>query len=390
MDLGFINEIPQDIFNNLEQIGSGSFSDIFTAIHVKTNCKVALKITMKGGDDDYLKKEINIFKSLNHPFICKYFTDIETEHLKIVAMELVDGPNALDYVNKYSGLPMQEAQSFFAQLVIAIEYLHSQKVSHRDLKLENIMLDKYGHIRLIDFGFSSLNTIMTTCCGSIPYTAPEVLMGENYTNAADIWSLGIILYAFIQGGLPFYHSNIYTLAMIICQCDVEFTSSFDKESKDLITKMLEKDPEKRISLDDIKNHPYVSSDRLLKINYKQLFSPKEKNQERRPSLGQIQKPENNTFVNKADNKQDQVNIRKSSTCITFNLAINNNLHPQNIYHTRNRRISSNEMAHKLTIIALQEKITEQNNNIEDAILSRNDFAFNLNRLIELSTKIDKI
>lgn len=386
MDFGLINEVPQDIFTDLEQIGSGSFSDIFTATHVQTNSKVALKITIKNEDEEYLEKEINIHKSLNHPFICKYFTDIDTEHLRIIAMELVDGPNSLEYVNENSGLPMQEAQSFFAQLIIAIEYLHIQHVSHRDLKLENIMIDKYGHIRLIDFGFSSLNTIMTTCCGSIPYCAPEILMSENYTNAADIWSLGIILYTFIQGNLPFYHSNINTLASMICQCDVEFEPNFDEQAKDLLEKMLNKDPEKRISLEAIKNHPFISENKLFKMNYKQLFSPREKNYEKRNSLGHINGLETKSLATKMAKQSDPSNIRKSSTCLTFNLAIHNNLHPENIYHTRNSHLSSNEMAQKLTKIALQDKITQNTDNVNERILSRNDFAFNLNRLIELSMK----
>lgn len=384
MDIGIINEIPQDIFTNLEQIGSGSFSDIFTATHIKTNSKVALKITIKNKEEEeYLEKEINIHKSLNHPFICKFFTAIDTEHLNITVMEYVEGPNSLEYVNENSGLPIQEAKSFFAQLIIAIEYLHKKNVSHRDLKLENIMIDKYGHIRLIDFGFSSLNTIMTTCCGSIPYCAPEILMGENYTNSADIWSLGIILYAFIQGSLPFYHSNIHSLALLICQQEVEFTPIFDEEAKDLLTKMLHKDPEKRISLEEIKSHPFISEDRILKINYKQLFSPREAIYEKRASLERLN---TNSFVQPENKPPEPTNIKKSSTCITFNLTINNNLHPQHIYHNRKHHISSNEMAQRLTKMALQDKITEETDNIDDRILSRNDFALNLNRFIELNIK----
>ena len=102
-------------------------------------------------------------------------------------MELINGISLLDYVNETSGIPISEARYLFVQLIIAIEYLHNEAhITHRDLKLENIMIDYYGHIRLIDFGFSSMKTMMSTCCGTIPYCAPEVLSCEMYTNASDI------------------------------------------------------------------------------------------------------------------------------------------------------------------------------------------------------------
>ena len=228
----YIDEVPHDMFSDLHQIGSGSFSDIFSAIHIKTNAKIALKISLKEQNEEnlaVLKKEVDINKILFHPFICKFFTELETEHLHIIVMEYINGISSLDYVNETCGISLEESRSLFTQLLIALEYLHNEAhITHRDLKLENIMIDLYGHIRLIDFGFSSIKTIMSTCCGTIPYCAPEVLSCELYTRESDIWSLGVILYAFVCGNLPFTHQNINILVELIVNSEVFYPKEIDK------------------------------------------------------------------------------------------------------------------------------------------------------------------
>lgn len=349
MDYKFIDEIPQNVFTNLQEIGSGTFSDIFSAIHSNTKTKVALKITLKKNNEEEmnsLEQEISINKLLNHPFICKYFTDIDTNHLKIIVMEHIDGINLLDYVNQTRGLPLGEVLNLFSQLVIAIEYLHTEThITHRDLKLENIMIDKYSHIRLIDFGFSSVNTMMTTCCGSIPYCAPEVLSGQNYTKKADIWSMGIILYALIDGNLPFYHPNINNLAAMICQKEVFFSSNFtDQSLQDLVQKMLIKDPEQRISIEDIKRHPSLSGQKLLQIDYKRLFY----SYQYQIIIPSIQNLQNNSLVSKSS---------------TYSVVDRRHSH---VIDPKNFSLVNNEIVEDL----------------DHSILKRKDFALNLNNLIE--------
>ena len=278
MTLQFLNEISNQTFSDFKQIGSGSYSTIFSATHVPTNSRVALKISLKNDDEEYMKllyQELDIQKSLNHPFICRYFMNFETEHLIVIVLELIEGINLLDYVNKNKGLKPSEAQNIFSQLIIAVEYLHNEcNISHRDLKLENVMLDLYGHIRLIDFGFSSQKQLMTTICGSVPYCAPEVLECQEYTHEADIWSLGIILYCLISGHLPFYHQNISKLACIICRNDPTYPSTFGPLARDLVSRLLIKDPSLRITIEEIKDHAFISNSSIFQINYKKLFSPR--------------------------------------------------------------------------------------------------------------------
>lgn len=369
MDIGLLKEIPQDIFMDLEQIDSGSFSDIFTATHIKTKTKVVLKVSIKSNGIDFLEKEANIHKCLHHPFICKYFSNFETEHLFIIVMELVEGTNLLNLVNKHKGLPIQEAQNIFAQLIIVIEYLQEMNISHRDLKLENILIDKYGHISMIDFGFSSLNAMMSTCCGSVPYCAPEILSGKTYTNSADIWSLGIILFALLQGYLPFFHKNINVLALIICHNEVYFPSSMDLIACDLIGKMLVKDPAKRISIDEIKNHPFIKQNKLFRIDYKKLFSPMSRENALTGNLPLICVPKKT---------HNSLNMTKN----VFNLS--KRRYQRNMFYMKLRYHSTNEIATKHIETDLQEQITAQSDNVDDTILRRNDFALNLNKLIEMA------
>lgn len=373
MNSRLFDEIPQGMFSNFQQIGSGSFSDIFVAIHVATNTKVALKIMLKNDDQEEMKsieQEITINKILNHPFICKFFTEIETEHLWIIVMELIEGINSLNYVNQTSGLPISEAQNLFAQLIVAMEYLHNEAhITHRDLKLENIMIDKYNHIRLIDFGFSSVNTMMSTCCGSIPYCAPEILLEQKYTKAADIWSMGVILYAFIDGNLPFYHSNINALATMICNREVTFSDNFDDDIKDLLRKMLSKNPEHRITINEIKSHPFVSNEKLLKIDYKSLFSSNHSNFEQPISLA----------ANRSSQVYNSIFYGHYLTGSTSNFAQNN---------SKLQKISSIPKAAKQATQSNNNfnyncNINQSNgNDLNETISSRKDFPTNLNKAIQ--------
>lgn len=366
----YINEIPPDIFSDLKQIGSGSFASIYSAIHVKTNTPVALKISYKGERNEklqYIHQELVVHKSLNHPLICKYYTDIETEHLMIVVMELIEGLNLLEYVNRSGGLSIQETKKIFSQIVIVIEYLHEEhNIAHRDLKLENIMVDNYGNIRLIDFGLSSQKRIMSTICGSVAYCAPEVLKSENYTKMADIWCLGVILYSMAFGKLPFYDNNIVKLANIICRDEPNYPMNCDPLLLDLLKKLLMKIPCYRISIEEIKNHDFMSHVRLLQINYKQLFSPTQSS----PIISKRKSEYKIKF------SQSHINLSNSPILET----------PNRIFHLS---LPGNANTNNHSQIAELHKIVTMNpTNIDDLISNRKDYSKKLNQLIEFAFLID--
>lgn len=362
----FFDEIPIDVFTNFKQIGSGSFSSIFSAIHIPTNTKVALKITIKSDDQNQKKfnnQELSILKSVNHPFICKYFTDFETDHLFIVVMELIEGTNLLQYVNQNHGLKINEVQNIFSQLIIAIEYLHNElNISHRDLKLENVMLDEFNHIRLIDFGFSSTKNIMSTLCGSIPYCAPEVLKCQTYTKEADIWCLGVILYSLVSGKLPFFCSNLNQLVNMICNQEPAYSNIFNPPVRDLISRLLIKDPRHRVSIDEIKSHIFMSHVRILQIDYKSLFSP-------------------SSSPHNSNRRRRNTNLKPSQSDPNMFNSFTDSI---NFDSPRQRRVNSlnSIFANHVTMSNLHKDVTSNADNVDDLIKSRRDHPQKLNKLIE--------
>jgi serine/threonine protein kinase len=202
-------------------------------------------------------------KQFDHPFISELFQVIETDASFFLVMEFVENGNLLDYVNNNGRLSEDQARRYFAQLVSVLEYLHvERKVAHRDLKCENVLLDRYNNIRVIDFGlsnvFTDLNPNLLTACGSPAYAAPEMVKGNAYTHAADIWSSGILLFAIVGGYLPFDDENVQRLLQKLVYTEVRYPSFFTPQLTDLLQKMLCKDPERRITLEMIRNHPWFS------------------------------------------------------------------------------------------------------------------------------------
>lgn len=365
MCLQYINEIPGDVFSDLKQIGSGSFSTIFSSIYKNINAKVALKVSVKidGNHEDsqIIHQEIRVHRSLNHPLICKYYTNIETEHLNIIVMEFIEGYNLLECLNRNGSFPINDIKKIFSQILIVIEYLHDeQNITHRDLKLENIMIDNYGNIRLIDFGFSSPKRIMSTLCGSIPYCSPEVLRCDNYTKKADIWCLGVILYSLVYGKLPFYDKNMAKLANIIQNNEPEYKPISDALLLDLLQKLLMKDPCQRLSIDDIKNHFWLAHVRLLQINYKQLFSPESHHQ--------------NQFVRRKSvcNIKMSMSHPRIKNWPFIDSPQKTSLSVKNLQHNQNHSKFED----------LQSMITMHYDNVDVLIEKRKDFSKNLNQLLE--------
>lgn len=361
----FLGEIPPEQFSDLQQIGSGAYSSIFSAIHTQTNVRVALKIVLKTDDIEKMKiirQELEIHKSLNHPFICKYYTDLETEHLIIISMELIEGVCLIEYVNRKRGLPIQDAQSIFSQLVIAIEYMHIEKnIAHRDLKLDNIMVDNYNHIRLIDFGFSSPKIIMSTMCGSLPYCAPEILKSQNYTKKADIWCLGIILYSIISDQLPFIDSNMNIMIHNICEQEPDYSVIFDGNLRNLISRLLMKDPSHRMTIEEIKYHIFMSHVNFFKIDYKSLFSLNPINPNNQ---------EKKIFINPLKSSSSHLNVPSLSS---------NSSQLDLVPHKREKPLTT---SNQLLISNLKQKVINDTDNIDDLIMSRKDYSSNLNKLIE--------
>ena len=149
-----------------------------------------------------------------------------------------------------------------AEILSAVFYMHSKKVMHRDLKLENIMITKDFHVKIIDFGFScqseNQDTMRTTLCGSVAYCSPEILLNIPYNFGCDIWSLGIVFYGIVVQQLPFWDENISLLAKKILELSATYPLFVSRDCQNFINLMLEKDQKNRPTIFDIVNHPYIS------------------------------------------------------------------------------------------------------------------------------------
>lgn len=249
------------------------------ARHAKTNQLAAIKIisklslatshvTLAGLADQVeremlaVEREIVIMKLLNHPNIVHLYDVWETSSHVYLVLEYTQGGELLDYICKQGPLSKREAVKYFRQIIDAVDYLHRFNIAHRDIKLENILLDKNRNIKITDFGtaawqidFSGAMDLMKTSCGSPHFAAPEVIRGEAYVgSAADIWSCGIILYAMLTARLPF---DLPELQDKVIAGKYTIPSFVDPFAQNLIKRMLTVDVVKRITMPEIFLHPFV-------------------------------------------------------------------------------------------------------------------------------------
>jgi serine/threonine protein kinase len=199
---------------------------------------------------------------VKHPFIVELFSDFQESGNRYLVMEFLPNGDPRDRLNKTGPLAEDTVRYYFLQLVWALEYLHLEKhVAHRDLKCENILFDKYDNLRLIDFGLSRMSeggSDFSSVCGSPSYVAPEIIQHMPYKLSADIWSLGIVLYAMAVGQLPFVDDQTEILLRKILEEPVTYPTFLSPHLIDLLKGLLCKKPEHRLTIDQIKTHPWFS------------------------------------------------------------------------------------------------------------------------------------
>jgi serine/threonine protein kinase len=199
-----------------------------------------------------IEREIVIMKLIDHPNVLNLYDVWETSSELYLIMEYVPGGELFDYLVKRGRLPVSEALHYFQQIIYAVDYCHRFNICHRDLKPENLLLDKDKNIKVADFGMAAWEAgerMLETSCGSPHYASPEIVAGKAYHgNASDIWSCGIILFALLTGRLPFDDDNIRSLLQKVKVGVFEMPDEIKGDARDLLRKMLEKDPERRITV----------------------------------------------------------------------------------------------------------------------------------------------
>ncbi|KAI9006042.1 kinase-like domain-containing protein [Gaertneriomyces semiglobifer] len=247
-------------------VGEGNFAKVKLATHTLTGEKVAVKIIDKSKLDKTTAKklfrEVRIMKLLNHPHIVRLYEVIDTPKELYLIMEYASGGEVFDYLVAHGKMKEKEARRHFRNIVSAVDYCHSLHVIHRDLKAENLLLDANMNVKIADFGFSnqfSPGQRLNTWCGSPPYAAPELFQGKEYSGPeVDIWSLGVVLYVLVCGALPFDGSTLPKLRarVLAGKFKVPFYMSTDCEK--LIKRMLQLEPSKRITLDEMKKDKWFN------------------------------------------------------------------------------------------------------------------------------------
>ncbi|SGZ57643.1 CIC11C00000004586 [Sungouiella intermedia] len=247
----------------IEEIGEGAFGKVYLAQHLILNTLVVLKCGAV--DDPNIVREIYYHRQLRHKNIVKLYEVIKTETHLWMALEYCEGLELFYYIYEKRRLNIDVCRHLFYQIVDGIKYVHSLNLSHRDLKLENILLaDKRKTvIKLTDFGFvrefnPNKRQFLSTVCGTTAYMAPEVLKNEKYSGfAVDIWSLGVILYAMVYGELPFDEDDDLRNKYKIINEEPVYNDTVAPDIIHLLKRMLNKDPWVRPSLTEIFNSTFL-------------------------------------------------------------------------------------------------------------------------------------
>lgn len=251
-----------------DKLGSGSYAEVKKATHVDTREVFAIKIIDRQklhqeNMEEQLRREIAVMKNLKHEHVVNLKEVMVSSNRIYLVMELIEGGELVAKLKAEKQFDEDVARRYFQQLVFGLDYCHRQGIAHRDLKPQNLLLDKNDNIKIADFGLANMqdanaNTAsLMTACGSPQYVAPEVLSESGYNgHLADVWSCGIILYYMLAGTLPFNDTNQNGLFMKIQRGQYRMSSAFSDEAKDLISKILVVDPTKRITLDEIQKHEW--------------------------------------------------------------------------------------------------------------------------------------
>ena len=246
-------------------IGEGSFSTVKLGYQIFTKDPVAIKIINKctiqsEADLQWLMQEVEVMKLLDHPGIVKLYDFLEDENAFYMVIEYCGGGELFDFIISRNRVEEPLAKKFFKQISLSIGYLHSKNIVHRDLKPENLLLTENNTVKLIDFGLCSTHADqpMTNRCGSAVYISPEALTRPAYMGQpADVWALGVILYALVDGSLPWNYENPEKMYEQITTGAFAPPKELSEECYDLIRQIFNPDPETRITIDGILNHPWL-------------------------------------------------------------------------------------------------------------------------------------
>ncbi|KAM9782767.1 uncharacterized protein ACB057_015039 [Neosynchiropus ocellatus] len=278
-----------------KMINKGSFAKVMQGLHIGTGEKVAIKVIdkKKARQDTYvlknMKREPRIHQMIRHPHIVVLLETLETENSYYMAMELCSGGDLMDRICEKKKLEEKEVRRYTRQILSAVDHLHKHGIVHRDLKIENFLLDEQNNIKIVDFGLSntlkpdSLSLeLLTTQCGSPAYAAPELLAHKKYGPKVDVWSIGVSMFAMLTGTLPFTVEpfNIKQLHQKMVNGEISsFPSDVSKGAATFVLSLLEPDPEKRPGVRAVMEQKWINEGYtrrpLHTVSHKNRLCPEE-------------------------------------------------------------------------------------------------------------------
>ncbi|KAJ3023495.1 UNVERIFIED_CONTAM: hypothetical protein HDU68_008594 [Siphonaria sp. JEL0065] len=277
-----------DDFEIMRVLGKGSFGKVVQVKKKDTGRIYAMKILKKSSiverdEVEHTLAERNVLAKVSHPFIVNIKFSFQSKDKLYLVLAFVNGGELFHHLQLEGRFEEDRAKLYAAELLSALECLHSFNIIYRDLKPENILLDYTGHIALCDFGLCKFNmkdgNKTNTFCGTPEYLAPELLLGHGYTKCVDYWTLGVLIYEMITGLPPFYDENQNEMYKRIVGDELVFPDELGDCVKDLLTKMLNRDPNARLGnngAQEIKNHPWFAEIDWKRLNarkYRPTFRP---------------------------------------------------------------------------------------------------------------------
>jgi len=272
-------------FQVLKLVGTGSFGKVALVKNLDTDNLYAMKAVSKVRHAAKKHKqrvlaEKAVLSTCDHPFICHLHSSFQDERFLFFVMDYCSGGELFFHLSRLKFFSESIARFYVAEVVLAIDYLHSKNIVYRDLKPENILLDADGHVQLVDFGLAKEN-ITEYChgtkslCGTYEYLAPEVVKRSGHGKAVDWWTLGMVFFEMLTGFPPWYTKDQTTLLDSICNASIRTPTYLSPRARSLVHHLLEKDPKKRLGSvrggEELKDHPF-----FLSVDWSQLLQRKTK------------------------------------------------------------------------------------------------------------------